>query len=132
MVCATIWNGIPLAICPYLDHYFLASSGNTVSWINLVCLPLRIRKLHLVTVFSFNYFLVIQFYVCALEYDTTLIGRVKVIKYATERTRFIIKSLTAHCSRIAVGDGRDGIIFFSYDEVSVDVPLVFLFIELKI
>jgi len=36
VVCATIWNGIPLAICPYLDHYFLASAGNTVSCINHV------------------------------------------------------------------------------------------------
>lgn len=51
-----------------------------------------------------------------------------MIKYATERTRFIIKSLTAHCSRIAVGDGRDGIIFFSYDEVSVDVPLLYFYL----
>jgi len=47
-----------------------------------------------------------------------------VITYAIERY---------HCSRIVVGDGRDGIIFFSYDEVSVDgdFSIVFLFIELK-
>ena len=41
-------------------------------------------------------------------------------QYATAKTRFIIRSLTTHNSRIAVGDGCDGIIFFSYDEVSVN------------
>lgn len=28
---AITWPGVVLAICPYLDHYFLASSGNAVS-----------------------------------------------------------------------------------------------------
>lgn len=28
---ATSWPGMVLAICPYLDHYFLASAGNAVS-----------------------------------------------------------------------------------------------------
>lgn len=28
---ATTWPGMVLAICPYLDHYFLASAGNAVS-----------------------------------------------------------------------------------------------------
>lgn len=28
---STIWPGMVVAICPYLDHYFLASSGNSVS-----------------------------------------------------------------------------------------------------
>ena len=28
---ALTWPGVVLAICPYLDNYFLASSGNAVS-----------------------------------------------------------------------------------------------------
>lgn len=28
---STIWPGMVVAICPYLDHYFLASAGNSVS-----------------------------------------------------------------------------------------------------
>lgn len=27
-----VWPGIVLAVCPYLEHYFLASSGNSVSF----------------------------------------------------------------------------------------------------
>jgi splicing factor 3B subunit 3 len=27
-------KGVPLAICPYLDHYFLASAGKKVNCIN--------------------------------------------------------------------------------------------------
>lgn len=37
------------------------------------------------------------------------------------RTRFMITSLTAHFTRIAVGDCRDGILFYSYHEVSGNV-----------
>lgn len=33
------------------------------------------------------------------------------------RTRFMITSLTSHFTRIAVGDCRDGILFYSYHEV---------------
>jgi splicing factor 3B subunit 3 len=39
-----------------------------------------------------------------------------VKKYAMGRTRFMITSLTAHFTRIAVGDCRDGVLFFSYQE----------------
>lgn len=28
---STIWPGMVIAVCPYLDHYFLASAGNSVS-----------------------------------------------------------------------------------------------------
>lgn len=28
---STIWPGMVLAVCPYLDRYFLASAGNAVS-----------------------------------------------------------------------------------------------------
>lgn len=31
LACATTWPGMVLAICPYLDHFFLASAGNAVS-----------------------------------------------------------------------------------------------------
>ncbi|KAE8726484.1 Mediator of RNA polymerase II transcription subunit 7 isoform 1 [Hibiscus syriacus] len=40
--------------------------------------------------------------------------RVKI--YATARTRFMITSLTAYRTRIAVGDCRDGILFYLYNE----------------
>ncbi|XP_054800938.1 pre-mRNA-splicing factor RSE1-like isoform X2 [Prosopis cineraria] len=66
---ATKWQGMVLAICPYLDRYFLASAGNA-----------RVRK------------------------------------FAVGRTRYMITSLTAHFTRIAVGDCRDGILFYSYHE----------------
>lgn len=36
------------------------------------------------------------------------------------RTHHMITSLSAHFTRIAVGDCRDGIILFSYHEVSGD------------
>lgn len=29
--CSVLWPGMVLAICPYLDRYFLASAGNAVS-----------------------------------------------------------------------------------------------------
>lgn len=31
LVYSTIWPGMVLAVCPYLDDYFLASAGNSVS-----------------------------------------------------------------------------------------------------
>lgn len=40
-------------------------------------------------------------------------------KFAGGRTRFMIVSLTVHFTRIAVGDCRDGILFYSYHEVSL-------------
>lgn len=33
------------------------------------------------------------------------------------KTRFMITSIAVHLSRIAVGDCRDGILFYSYQEV---------------
>ncbi|KAL5060463.1 hypothetical protein RYX36_032067 [Vicia faba] len=52
------------------------------------------------------------FYVCGFPNDTP--QRVK--RYAAGKTRFMIKSLTAYFRRIAVGDSRDGILFYSYHE----------------
>lgn len=52
------------------------------------------------------------FYVCGFPNDTPQ----RVRKYAVGRTRYSIRSLTAYFSRIAVGDNRDGILFFSYHE----------------
>ncbi|KAF7804184.1 splicing factor 3B subunit 3 isoform X1 [Senna tora] len=77
----TTWMGMVLALCPYLDHYFLASAGNA-------------------------------FYVCGFPNDNPR----RVRKFAVGRTRFMITSLTAHFTRIAVGDCRDGILFYSYHE----------------
>ncbi|OAY43074.1 splicing factor 3B subunit 3 isoform X1 [Manihot esculenta] len=78
---STKWPGMALAICPYLDHYFLASAGSA-------------------------------FYVCGFPNDNPQ----RVRKFAIARTRFTIISLTAHFTRIAVGDCRDGILFYSYHE----------------
>jgi splicing factor 3B subunit 3 len=130
LVSATTWPGIVHAICPYLDRYFLASAGNAVSckalaffhsyfltipsFLNFLSPHKKVLYLHLAIVISFIYFLLIQFYVCGFPNDTPQ----KVRKYAVARTRFAIRSLTAYFSRIAVGDNRDGILFFSYHEVS--------------
>ncbi|XP_057535063.1 uncharacterized protein LOC130813276 isoform X1 [Amaranthus tricolor] len=78
---ALTWPGVVLAICPYLDNYFLASSGNA-------------------------------FYVCGFQNDNP--KRIK--RHAVERTRFMIVSLTTYFTRIAVGDCRDGVLFYSYHE----------------
>ncbi|RVX09622.1 hypothetical protein CK203_012209 [Vitis vinifera] len=77
------WPGMVLAICPYLDRYFLASAGNS-------------------------------FYVCGFPNDNPQ----RVRRFAVGRTRFMIMSLTAHFTRIAVGDCRDGVVFYSYHEDS--------------
>ncbi|KAF8022950.1 hypothetical protein BT93_F0461 [Corymbia citriodora subsp. variegata] len=78
---ATTWTGRVLAVCPYVDHLFLASAGNA-------------------------------FYVCGFINDNPQ----KVKRYAMGRTRFMITSLTSHLTRIAVGDCRDGILFYTYHE----------------
>ncbi|KAK7244699.1 hypothetical protein RIF29_39525 [Crotalaria pallida] len=78
---ATTWQGMVLAICPYLEHYFLASAGNA-------------------------------FYVCSIPSDNPL----RVRRLAVGRTRFMVTSLTADVNRIAVGDCRDGILFYCYHE----------------
>ncbi|CAI9101020.1 OLC1v1038241C2 [Oldenlandia corymbosa var. corymbosa] len=75
------WGGMVLAICTYLDRYFLASAGNA-------------------------------FYVCSFPNDNSQ----RVRRLAVGRTRFVITTLTSYFTRIAVGDCRDGILFFSYLE----------------
>ncbi|CAL0326673.1 unnamed protein product [Lupinus luteus] len=81
LVYATTWQGMVLAICPYTDHYFLASAGNA-------------------------------FYLCGFPSDHPL----RVRRYAVGRTRFMVTSLTTDSTRIAVGDCRDGILFYYYHE----------------
>ncbi|CAN8270105.1 unnamed protein product [Cochlearia groenlandica] len=81
LACTTPWPGMVLAICPYLDHYFLASAGNA-------------------------------FYVCGFPNDSP--ERMK--RFAVGRTRFMITSLRTYFTRIVVGDCRDGVLFYSYDE----------------
>ncbi|KAK4757393.1 hypothetical protein SAY87_018694 [Trapa incisa] len=78
---SAIWKGMVLAICPYLDRYFLASAGNA-------------------------------FHICSFVNDNPQ----KVKKLAMSRTRFMITSLRSYSTRIAVGDCRDGILFYSYHE----------------
>lgn len=34
---STIWPGMVIAVCPYLDRYFLASAGNSVSHEIFIC-----------------------------------------------------------------------------------------------
>ncbi|GAB2295437.1 hypothetical protein Dimus_029604 [Dionaea muscipula] len=74
-------SGMVLAVCPYLNHYFLASAGNA-------------------------------FYVCGFVNDNPQ----RVRRFTSARTRFMIVSLTTHITRIAVGDCRDGLLFYSYHE----------------
>lgn len=69
----------------------------------MVCLLLLLIKL----VFLFS-----QFYVCGFANDNK-----RVKKFAVGRTRFMIMSLTAYHTRIAVGDCRDGILFYAYHVV---------------
>lgn len=57
-------------------------------------------------------FLFSQFYVCGFANDNK-----RVKKFAVGRTRFMIMSLTACYTRIAVGDCRDGILFYAYHVV---------------
>lgn len=56
-----------------------------------------------------------QFYVCGFPNDNSQ----RVRKFAWARTRFMITSLTAHFTTIAVGDCRDGVLFYAYHEVSI-------------
>ncbi|KAM0978103.1 hypothetical protein ACFX2I_014035 [Malus domestica] len=80
---SSTWSGMVLAICSYLDRYFLASAGNA-------------------------------FYVCGFPNDNPQ----RVRKFNVARTRFMITSLTAHFTTIAVGDCRDGVLFYAYHEDS--------------
>ncbi|GLT62074.1 hypothetical protein SLA2020_347390 [Shorea laevis] len=84
------WPAMVLAICSYLDRYFLASAGNA-------------------------------FYVCGFPNDNPQ----RVRKFAVSRTRFMITSLTAFLTRIAVGDCRDGILFYSYHEETKKLDQIF-------
>nr|GLL36508.1 pre-mRNA-splicing factor prp12 isoform X1 [Ipomoea trifida] len=52
------------------------------------------------------------FYVCGFSSDNSQ----RVRRLAGAKTRFMIMTLTAHLTRIAVGDCRDGIMFYSYQE----------------
>ncbi|KAL0339515.1 UNVERIFIED_CONTAM: DNA damage-binding protein 1b [Sesamum radiatum] len=87
---STIWPGMVVAVCTYLDRYFLASAGNS-------------------------------FYVCGFPNDNSQ----RVRRLAVGRTRFTIMTLTAHFTRIAVGDCRDGILFYSYHEDSRKLEQVY-------
>ncbi|KAF6155219.1 hypothetical protein GIB67_019745 [Kingdonia uniflora] len=77
----TVLPGVVLAVCSYLDRYFLASASNILfvyGFLNEN--PQRVRR------------------------------------FAFGRTRFAITCLTTQFTRIAVGDCRDGILFYSYQE----------------
>ncbi|KZV37906.1 pre-mRNA-splicing factor prp12-like, partial [Dorcoceras hygrometricum] len=87
---STIWPGMVLAVCPYLDRYFLASAGSC-------------------------------FYVCSFPNDNPQ----RVRRLGVGRTRFTIMTLTAHFTRIAVGDCRDGILFYLYHEDSRKLEQVY-------
>ncbi|KAK6149257.1 hypothetical protein DH2020_016782 [Rehmannia glutinosa] len=86
----TIWPGMVISVCPYLDRYFLASAGNS-------------------------------FYVCGFPNDNSQ----RVRRLAVGRTRFTIMTLSAHFTRIAVGDCRDGILFYTYHEDSRKLEQVY-------
>ncbi|RAL51771.1 hypothetical protein DM860_010489 [Cuscuta australis] len=54
------------------------------------------------------------FYVCGFSSDNSQ----RVRRLASAKTRFMIMTLTAHLTRIAVGDCRDGVLFYSYQEAT--------------
>ncbi|KAF5768731.1 putative cleavage/polyadenylation specificity factor, A subunit [Helianthus annuus] len=87
---STNMRGIVLAVCSYLDCYFLASAGNA-------------------------------FYVCSFQNDNSL----RVKRLAVGRTRFMIMTLTTHFTTIAVGDIRDGVLFYAYNEDSKKVEQLY-------
>ncbi|EYU39984.1 hypothetical protein ABFS82_10G175900 [Erythranthe guttata] len=87
---STIVSGMILAVCQYLDSYFLFSSGSTFS-------------------------------VCGFVNDNCQ----RMRKFASTRTRFTIMTLTSHFTRIAVGDCRDGVLFYSYHEDSKKLEQVY-------
>ncbi|KAL8201565.1 hypothetical protein R6Q57_010712 [Mikania cordata] len=87
---STNMRGVVLAICPYLDCYFLASASNA-------------------------------FYVCCFQNDNSF----RVKRLAVGRTRFMIMTLTTHFTTIAVGDCRDGVLFYSYNEDSKKVDQLY-------
>ncbi|RDX85125.1 Splicing factor 3B subunit 3 [Mucuna pruriens] len=60
------------------------------------------------------------FYVCGFPNDNPQ----RVRRYAMGRTHHMITSLTAHFTRIAVGDCRDGIILFAYHEEAKKLELL--------
>ncbi|XP_073525723.1 uncharacterized protein [Phyllobates terribilis] len=84
------WSGAVHAVSPYLDRYFLASSGNTV----VLCM----------------------FFAA----DTH-----KVRRLAIAKTRYMVVSLTSYFTRIAVGDSRDGVLFYSFHEESKKLEQVY-------
>ncbi|XP_028226160.1 splicing factor 3B subunit 3-like isoform X1 [Glycine soja] len=61
------------------------------------------------------------FYVCGFPNDNPQ----RVRRYAMGRARFMITSLTAHFTRIAVGDCRDGILLYSYHEEAKKLELLY-------
>ncbi|GJV62208.1 cleavage/polyadenylation specificity factor [Tanacetum coccineum] len=61
------------------------------------------------------------FYVCSFQNDNSL----RVKRLAIGRTRFMIMTLTTHYKTIAVGDCRDGILFYAYDEDAKKVEQVY-------
>jgi hypothetical protein len=54
-----------------------------------------------------------QLFICGFPSDNPQMMK----RFARGRSRFIITSLTTYFTRIAVGDCRDGILFYSYHEV---------------
>lgn len=56
-----------------------------------------------------------QLYVFGFAHDNPQ----RLRKLATARTRFTITSLTTFYTQIAVGDCRDGVLFYSYHEVYI-------------
>jgi splicing factor 3B subunit 3 len=71
-------------------------------------MPLAVESLNVV-LFSLN----LQLYVFSFANENS--HRMK--KCAVGQTRFTVTCLKTFASRIAVGDCRDGVLFYSYNEV---------------
>lgn len=81
-----------------------------------------VNLVHWITIVNRDVGLFSQFYLCGFPHDNS--QRVK--KWAVARTRFTITSLTAHFTRIVVGDCRDGILFYDYHEVKAIIAFCLL------
>lgn len=81
-----------------------------------------VNLVHCITIVNIDVGIFSQFYLCGFPHDNS--QRVK--KWAVARTRFTITSLTAHFTRIVVGDCRDGILFYDYHEVKAIIAFCLL------
>ena len=104
--CYVIW--LSLFLWDAISHFHFFVVQNYFPWALIGCLHL-LCKLTFVPFLSQSW----QIYVFGFANENP--HRMK--KCAVGRTRFTITCLKTFASRIAVGDCRDGVLFYSYNEV---------------